>query len=320
MERSEVHSRKEVAVPIKIPEDLPARPILEGENIFIMSEGRANRQDIRPLEIAIVNLMPTKIATETQLLRMLSNTPLQVNITLVRAEGHDSKNTSQQHLERFYKTFSAVSNRTFDGMIITGAPVEQLPFEAVDYWPELVDIMDYAVSNVHSTLYICWGAQAALYHYYGIPKRTLPQKLFGVFEHRINVPTNRLFRGFDDSFAAPHSRHTEVWRKDLEAEPALSILAESAEAGVLIVGTAGGRSLFITGHLEYDRETLDAEYRRDLNRGLAIDMPRHYYPRNDPSCSPLVRWRAHAHLFYSNWLNYCVYQETPYQLSDILSH
>lgn len=320
MERSEVHSRKEVAVPIKIPEDLPARPILEGENIFIMSEGRANRQDIRPLEIAIVNLMPTKIATETQLLRMLSNTPLQVNITLVRAEGHDSKNTSQQHLERFYKTFSAVSNRTFDGMIITGAPVEQLPFEAVDYWPELVDIMDYAVSNVHSTLYICWGAQAALYHYYGIPKRALPQKLFGVFEHRINVPTNRLFRGFDDSFAAPHSRHTEVWRKDLEAEPALSILAESAEAGVLIVGTAGGRSLFITGHLEYDRETLDAEYRRDLNRGLAIHMPRHYYPRNDPSCSPLVRWRAHAHLFYSNWLNYCVYQETPYQLSDILSH
>ena len=279
-------------MPIKIPEDLPARPILEGENIFVMTEGRANRQDIRPLEIAIVNLMPTKIATETQLLRLLGNTPLQVNVTLLRAEGHESKNT-------------------------TGAPVEQLPFEAVDYWEELVDIMDYAKKNVHSTLYICWGAQAGLYHHYGIPKYGLPQKLSGIFSHTINEPTNQLFRGFDDVFHAPHSRHTEVRREDIAKVPGLDILAESDEAGVLVAGTRDGRNLFITGHLEYDRDTLDGEYRRDVARGMEINPPAHYYPGGDTSRPPLVSWRAHAHLFYSNWLNYCVYQATPYRLDDI---
>lgn len=304
-------------MPIKIPEDLPARPILEGENIFVMTEGRANRQDIRPLEIAIVNLMPTKIATETQLLRLLGNTPLQVNVTLLRAEGHQSKNTAPQHLERFYKTFSQVRHRSFDGMIITGAPVEQLPFEEVDYWGELAGIMDYAKKNVHSTLYICWGAQAGLYHLYGIPKQPLPRKLSGIFSHTINEPTNRLFRGFDDVFHAPHSRHTEVRREDIAATGALDILAESEEAGVLVAGTPDGRSLFITGHLEYDRETLDAEYRRDMAKGMDIAPPAHYYPEDDPSRPPLVSWRAHAHLFYSNWLNYCVYQDTPYLLGDI---
>ena len=245
-------------MPIKIPEDLPARPILEGENIFVMTEGRANRQDIRPLEIAIVNLMPTKIATETQLLRLLGNTPLQVNVTLLRAEGHESKNTAPQHLERFYKTFSQVRDSSFDGMIITGAPVEQLAFEEVDYWDELVGIMDYAKKHVHATLYICWGAQAGLYHHYGIPKYGLPRKLSGIFSHTINDPTNQLFRGFDDVFHAPHSRHTEVRGEDIAKIPTLEILAESDEAGVLVAGTLDGRSMFITGHLEYDRDTLDA--------------------------------------------------------------
>ena len=304
-------------MPINIPEDLPARPILEGENIFVMTEGRATQQDIRPLEIAIVNLMPTKIATETQLLRVLGNTPLQVNVTLLRAEGHESKNTAPQHLDRFYKTFSQVRNQTFDGMIVTGAPVEQLDFEAVDYWDELVDIMRYARKNVHSTLFICWGAQAGLYHLYGIPKHGLSRKLSGIFEHTINDPTNQLFRGFDDVFQAPHSRHTEVRREDIAAVPELAILAESDEAGVLVAGTRDGRSLFITGHLEYDRDTLDSEYRRDVAKGLEIAPPAHYYPNNDPSRVPLVSWRAHAHLFYSNWLNYCVYQDTPFQLADI---
>ena len=263
-------------MPIKIPEDLPARPILEGENIFVMTEGRANRQDIRPLEIAIVNLMPTKIATETQLLRLLGNTPLQVNVTLLRAEGHESKNTAPQHLERFYKTFSQVRDSSFDGMIITGAPVEQLAFEEVDYWDELVGIMDYAKKHVHATLYICWGAQAGLYHHYGIPKYGLPRKLSGIFSHTINDPTNQLFRGFDDVFHAPHSRHTEV-----------------------------------------RGEALDAEYRREVAKGMEITPPAHYYPGDDATRPPLVSWRAHAHLFYSNWLNYCVYQATPYRLDDI---
>ncbi|MEG2004696.1 MAG: homoserine O-succinyltransferase [Bilophila sp.] len=301
-------------MPIKIPEDLPACPILEGENIFVMTEQRALHQDIRPLEIVIVNLMPTKIATETQLLRVLGNTPLQVNITLLRAEGHDSRNTTQQHLERFYKTFSEVRGQRFDGMIVTGAPVEQLPFEEVDYWAELTTIMDYAHTHVHSTLYICWGAQAGLYHHYGIPKRALAHKLSGIFSHTINTPTNKLFRGFDDIVFAPHSRHTEVSRTDLEAVSELEILAESAEAGVLLAGTPDGRNLFITGHLEYDRETLDTEYRRDKDKGLATPPPAHYYPNDDPTRPPLVSWRAHAHLFYSNWLNYCVYQATPFSL------
>lgn len=304
-------------MPIKIPEQLPARPILESENIFVMTETRANRQDIRPLEIAIVNLMPTKIATETQLLRVLGNTPLQVNITLLRAEEHESRNTSQQHLERFYTTFSRVKGQSFDGMIITGAPVEQIPFEAVDYWDELVDIMNYAMSRVHSTLYICWGAQAGLYHHFGIPKHPLSSKLFGVFPHRVTTPNNRLFRGFDDVFLAPHSRHTEIRREDLEKIEELEIFAESPEAGVLAAGTRDGRNLFVTGHFEYDRDTLDAEYRRDVAKGLPIHVPAHYYPEDDPSQPPIMSWRSHAHLFYANWLNYVVYQETPYQLEAI---
>ena len=306
-------------MPIKIPEDLPARPILEDENIFVMTESRANRQDIRPLEIAIVNLMPTKIATETQLLRVLGNSPLQVNITLIKAEEHESKNTPVQHLERFYTTFSEVRHKNFDGMIITGAPVEQIPFEEVDYWKELTEIMDYSCSNVHSTLYICWGAQAGLYHHYGIPKYPLEKKVFGVFKHRLNFPRYRLFRGFDAEFNAPHSRYTEVRREDILDVPGLDILAESEEAGVLVAGTPNGRSLFIMGHLEYDVDTLDREYRRDVEKGLDIAPPLHYYPDDDPSRNPVMSWRAHAHLFYSNWLNYYVYQETPYNISDILS-
>ena len=304
-------------MPIKIPEDLPARPILEGENIFVMTESRAMRQDIRPMEIAIVNLMPTKIATETQLLRLLGNTPLQVNITLIRAAEHVSKNTDPQHLERFYTTFDAVRERTFDGMIITGAPVEQLDFEAVDYWDELKDIISYTTTRVHSTLFICWGAQAGLYHLYGVPKYPLEQKTSGVFAHRIAQPGNKLFRGFDDVFQAPHSRHTEIRHADIARIPALEMLADSDEAGVFMVGTRDGRRLFVTGHMEYDPETLDAEYRRDIAKGMDIQPPAHYYPNDDPANAPLVRWRAHAHLFFSNWLNYCVYQETPYIIDDI---
>ena len=305
-------------MPIKIPEDLPARPILEGEEIFVMTESRANRQDIRPLEIAIVNLMPTKIATETQLLRLLGNTPIQVNITLIRAAEHVSKNTAPEHLERFYTTFDRVRDQTFDGMIITGAPVERLPYEAVDYWKELAEIMDYTATRVHSTLFICWGAQAGLYHFYGIPKYELSHKISGVFTHKITSPNSKLFRGFDDVFHAPHSRYTEVRHSDIERIKALQILSESDEAGILVVGTPDNRQIFTTGHLEYDANTLDNEYRRDIAKGLDIEPPRHYYLGGDPNLPPRVTWRAHAHLFYSNWLNYCVYQETPYHLEDIL--
>ena len=305
-------------MPIKIPEDLPARPILEGEDIFVMTESRANRQDIRPLEIAIVNLMPTKIATETQLLRLLGNTPIQVNITLIRAADHVSKNTAHEHLERFYTTFDQVRDQTFDGMIITGAPVERLPYESVDYWGELAEIMDYTATRVHSTLFICWGAQAGLYHFYGIPKYELSHKISGVFTHKITSPNSKLFRGFDDVFHAPHSRYTEVRHSDIERIKALQILCESDEAGILVVGTRDNRQIFITGHLEYDANTLDSEYRRDIAKGLDIEPPRHYYLGGDPNLPPRVTWRAHAHLFYSNWLNYCVYQETPYHLEDIL--
>ncbi len=304
-------------MPIKIPEDLPARPILESEDIFVMTESRANRQDIRALEIAIVNLMPTKIATETQLLRLLGNTPIQVNITLVRAAGHVSKNTAHEHLERFYTTFDRIRNNTYDGMIITGAPVEKLPYEAVDYWNELTEIMDFTLRRVHSTLFICWGAQAGLYHLYGIPKHDLPKKMSGIFAHNIVRPNNKLFRGFDDSFHAPHSRHTEVRNEDIKRIGALEILSESEEAGVLLIGTPDNRQIFITGHLEYDADTLDKEYRRDIGKGIKIDPPQHYYPNEDPNLPPHVTWRAHAHLLFSNWLNYCVYQETPYVIEDI---
>ena len=304
-------------MPINIPSDLPARAALEQENIFVMTEERATSQDIRPLDIVIVNLMPTKITTETQLLRVLGNTPIQVDITLLRTAEHVSKHTPLDHLDRFYKTFDEIKDRHFDGMIVTGAPVEHLPFEDVDYWKELLKIMNYAsTGHVFSTLYICWAAQAALYHFYGIPKHDLPSKRFGVFEHDVLEPTCNLFRGFDDVFHAPHSRHTEVRAKDVRKVPELNILAESREAGLAMVERFDHSQVFMTGHLEYDRNTLDKEYKRDLAKGLPINMPRHYYPGDNPDATPVVNWRAHAHLFFSNWLNYCVYQETPYNFTD----
>ena len=304
-------------MPIKIAEDLPARNILENENIFVMTESRALRQDIRPLEIVIVNLMPTKIATETQLLRLLGNSPLQVNITLLRTERHISKNTAPEHLERFYKTFSDIKRQAFDGMIITGAPVEQLDFKEVDYWDELREIIDFAEANVLSTLYVCWGAQAGMFHLYGIPKHPMKKKLSGIYTHTITKPLNKIFRGFDDVFHAPHSRYTQTLRADVEQIGALEILAESDQAGILLLASKDGRRHFITGHLEYDRDTLDGEYRRDLAKGLNAAIPENYYPDNDPSRTPIMTWRAHAHLFFSNWLNYHVYQETPYHIYDI---
>ncbi len=303
-------------MPINIPSDLPARAALEQENIFVMTEERATSQDIRPLDIVIVNLMPTKITTETQLLRVLGNTPIQIGITLLRTAEHVSKHTPLDHLERFYKTFDEIKDRHFDGMIVTGAPVEHLPFEDVDYWKELLKIMNYAsTGHVFSTLYICWAAQAALYHFYGIPKHDLPSKRFGVFEHDVLEPTCNLFRGFDDVFHAPHSRHTEVRAKDVRRIPELNILAESREAGLALVERYDHSQVFMTGHLEYDRNTLDKEYKRDLAKGLPINMPRHYYPGDNPDATPVVNWRAHAHLFFSNWLNYYVYQETPYSFT-----
>jgi homoserine O-succinyltransferase len=282
-----------------------------------MTEDRAVGQDIRPLRIAIVNLMPTKIATEVQLLRLLGNSPVQVDITLIKAENHVSRNTSAEHLERFYTTFSKVRGKKFDGMIITGAPVEQLRFREVDYWEELTAIMDYSRTHVFSTLYICWGAQAGLRHHFGIKKYPLPEKMFGVFPHRVTARYNPIFRGFDDLFSMPHSRHTEVRREDVAANPDLEILADSAEAGVSIIKDRRRRQLFITGHMEYDADTLAREYFRDVDRGLPITPPRNYFPQDDPALPPLVTWRAHANLFFSNWLNFYVYQETPYDLEAI---
>ena len=304
-------------MPLIIPKTLPAYGVLGSENVFVMHKRRARTQHIRPLRIVALNLMPTKIATETQLARLLANSPLQVQLTLLHTASHAASHVPGEHMEAFYKTFDEIRGERFDGMIITGAPVEQLAFEEVDYWDELVGIMDYAKKHVHATLYICWGAQAGLYHHYGIPKYGLPRKLSGIFSHTINDPTNQLFRGFDDVFHAPHSRHTEVRGEDIAKIPTLEILAESDEAGVLVAGTLDGRSMFITGHLEYDRDTLDAEYRRDVAKGMEIAPPAHYYPGDDATRPPLVSWRAHAHLFYSNWLNYCVYQATPYRLDDI---
>ena len=304
-------------MPINIPADLPARSKLEEENIFVMSEERAMCQDIRPLRIAIVNLMPTKIATETQLLRLLGNSPVQVDITLIKAEHHVSKNTSADHLERFYTTFSQVRGSKFDGMIITGAPVEQIAFDEVDYWDELRAIMDYSRTHVFSTLYICWGAQAGLFHHFGIDKHPVPEKVFGVFPHWVHDRLNPIFRGFDDMFFMPHSRHTEIRRDDIAACPDLRILAESPEAGVSIVKDNKRRQFFITGHMEYDADTLAREYTRDLDRGLPVAMPQYYFPDNDPQKPPFVSWRAHANLFFSNWLNFYVYQETPYELDAI---
>jgi homoserine O-succinyltransferase len=304
-------------MPIKIPTTLPARAILERENIFIMDEDRATHQDIRPLRVAILNLMPTKITTETQLLRLLSNSALQVEVTLLHTATYESKNTDADHLLEHYATFEDVRQEKFDGLIITGAPVEQMHFEEVEYWDELTHIMDWAETNVESTFYICWGAQAALYHKYGIPKYDLPHKMFGVYEHRILSSTESLLRGFDDIFLAPHSRHTEIRCVDIEKVDELQILAESDEAGVYIVGTKDGRHLFITGHSEYDPLTLKGEYDRDVNKGLPIDVPQNYYPMNDPTQPPNVRWRGHANLLYANWLNYYVYQVTPYDPNEI---
>ena len=303
-------------MPIKIPADLPARVSLEDENIFVMTEERAQTQDIRPLEIAIVNLMPTKIATETQLLRLLGNTPLQVNVTLLRTNEHISRNTPLQHLEKFYKTFDEIKNTNFDGMIVTGAPVEHLEFSDVDYWDELGLIMNFAARHASSTLYICWAAQAALYHFYGIEKHSLRAKVSGIFPHRVLTPTCRLFRGFDDVFYAPHSRHTTISREDILTNEDLTLLSESPEAGVFMVQARNGREIFVTGHLEYDADTLDKEYHRDLDKGINPHVPSHYYPGDDPAQPPLVSWRAHAHLFFSNWLNYYVYQETPFNLQE----
>ena len=304
-------------MPINIPSALPARAALENERIFVMSEDRALEQDIRPLQIAIVNLMPTKIATEIQLLRLLSRSPLQVDITLIKAENHVSKNTSEEHLDRFYTTFSKVRNRKFDGMIITGAPVEQLPFEGVDYWTELQDIMDYSKENVFSTIHICWGAQAALYHHFGIDKINLPEKLFGVFPHKVMLENSTMFRGFDDVFYAPHSRHTSISGDDIRKCSELEILAESPEAGVCVALAPRHRQLYVTGHFEYDRETLAQEYFRDKDRGLNIDVPRNYFENDDPQGNIMVRWRSYASLFFSNWLNFYLYQDTPFDISKI---
>ena len=304
-------------MPIKIPNQLPASDILRNENIFVMDEDRAVHQDIRPLKIAILNLMPTKINTETQLLRLLGNTPIQVEITLVRTSTYQSKNTSAEHLLTFYETFEQVENLKFDGLVITGAPVEQMAFEEVDYWEELKMIMEWGKRHVFSTFHICWGAQAGLYHWYGIPKFPLPAKQFGVFPHRVLQENVKLLRGFDDIFYAPHSRHTEVRRADIEKVPELDILVESDKAGIYIVASQDGRQVFVTGHSEYDPLTLKSEYDRDVALGLPITVPSNYYPNDDPSQMPQVRWRGHSNLLFANWLNYYVYQETPYDLNKL---
>lgn len=304
-------------MPIKIPNDLPAVKTLNDENIFVMTETRAITQDIRTLKILLLNLMPKKIETETQLSRLLGNSPLQVDLTMIHTKSHQSKNTAPEHLFAFYQTFDDIKEQTFDGMIITGAPVENMPFEEVEYWEELCNIMEWSKSHVHSTFHICWGAQAGLYYHYGINKQPLDKKLFGIFEHTADYKKSILLRGFDDKFMVPHSRHTTVRREDIEAVPQLKILASSQEAGVYIVSTEGGRQFFITGHSEYDAETLKNEYIRDLNAGKPIEIPKNYFPNNDPSVEPMVSWRSHANLLYSNWLNYFVYQTTPYDIKEI---
>jgi len=304
-------------MPIRINADLPAKKILEHENIFVMDSQQASTQDIRPLRIVILNLMPLKITTETDLIRLLSNTPLQIEVDFLKISGHISKNTPVEHMMTFYKDFSTLRNENYDGMIITGAPVEQMPFEEVDYWKEVSEIFDWARTHVTSTLYICWAAQAGLYHFYGVPKYPLPQKMFGIFKHKVYDHQNPIFRGFDDEFYVPHSRHTEVRKSDIEKVPELTLLSESEESGVYMVMARGGREFFITGHSEYSPYTLDTEYRRDLDKGLPIEMPLNYYRNNDPKEGPLVRWRGHANLLFSNWLNYFVYQQTPYDIREI---
>ena len=304
-------------MPIQIPNDLPAANTLMQENIFVMTQQRAESQHIRPLEIVLLNLMPTKIATETQLSRLLGNTPLQVNLELMHMSSHKSKNVSQEHLLAFYKSFDELKHRKFDGMVITGAPVELLDFEDVDYWQELCEIMEWSKTNVHSTFHICWGAQAGLYYHYGVPKYPLDKKLFGVFQHEADYKRAILLRGFDDIFWAPHSRHTTILREDVEKIPGLKILASSKEAGVYAVMSKGGRQIFVTGHSEYDPETLNNEYVRDKNQGFEIEVPKNYFPDNDDTKPPIVRWRGHANLLFSNWLNYFVYQTTPYDIMTI---
>ncbi len=304
-------------MPIRIPDSLPARATLESENIFVMTELRALRQDIRPLKLLLLNLMPTKIVTETQLLRKLSNTPLQIQVELLQTASYIGRYTDSSHLDSFYTTFAQIKHQSYDGMIITGAPVENLDFTQVDYWEELCEIMEWSKHHVHSTLHICWGAQAALYHHYNIPKRTLEEKLFGVFEHNVLKPSSPLFRGFDDIFVTPHSRYTEVQESDIRSVKELEVLSTSPDAGVFALKTRDSRQLFLLGHPEYDPETLALEYQRDIDKGLLISVPKNYFPNDDPSQKPIVRWRSAGQLLYSNWLNYYVYQTTPYDLTRI---
>ncbi len=303
-------------MPIKIMSDLPAKGILEKENIFVMDESRAEHQDIRPIEIGILNLMPLKQETELQLLRSLSNTPLQVDVTFLAVSTHEFKNTSQSHLNKFYQSFDDVRSRNLDGLIITGAPVELIEFEAVDYWKEITAIMEWTKTHVTSTLHLCWGAQAALYYHYGIPKYTLDKKMFGIYRHHVENRKIPLVRGFDDYFMAPHSRHTETRKEDIEAVEDLTILAESEEAGIFLVTDREGKKIFVMGHPEYDRITLDKEYKRDTERGLSIEVPVNYYPDDNPENKPYLQWRSHGSALYANWLNYYVYQQTPFEFLD----
>ena len=304
-------------MPLRLPDKLPAIEMLKQENIFVMDESRAHSQEIRPLKIVILNLMPLKITTETDLIRLLSNTPLQMEINFMKLKSHTPKNTPVEHMLMFYKDFDILRNEKFDGMIITGAPVETMPFEDVAYWDEITQIFDWAKTHVTSTLYICWAAQAGLYHFYNIPKYPLPKKMFGIFPQKTLQPMLPIFRGFDDVVAMPHSRHTEVHRSDIEKDPQLTIIAESEESGVSIVMARGGREFFITGHFEYSPNTLDKEYRRDAGKRDDVELPKNYYRDNDPAKGPVVTWRAHANLLFSNWINYYVYQETPYDINKI---
>jgi homoserine O-succinyltransferase/O-acetyltransferase len=304
-------------MPLNLPDKLPAIKLLQKENIFVMNASRASKQDIRPLRIALLNLMPVKITTETDLIRLLSNSPLQVELDFIKLSTHTSKNTPKEHMEAFYKDFESIIHRKYDGLIITGAPVEQMPFKEVSYWNELTEIFDWAKSNVTSSLFICWGAQAALWHYHGIPKYPLEKKMFGVFEHTKAKSSNPILRGFDDLFYVPHSRHTEVRREDILKVPDLDILSESEEAGVYMVASKNGREFFLTGHSEYSPETLGNEYKRDLAKNLPIEIPKNYYRDDNPDNEPLVRWRSQANMLFVNWLNYFVYQETPYNIDAI---
>ena len=304
-------------MPLNLPDKLPAIELLKEENIFVIDTSRATQQDIRPLRIVILNLMPLKITTETDLVRLLSNTPLQVEISFMKIKSHTSKNTPIEHMKTFYTDFDQMRHEKYDGMIITGAPVEQMDFEEVTYWDEITEIFDWARTHVTSTLYICWAAQAGLYHFYGVPKYDLPAKMFGVFRHTLREPYVPIFRGFDDEFYVPHSRHTEIRREDVMKVPDLTLLSESEESGVYMAMARGGREFFITGHSEYSPYTLNDEYMRDVNKGLPIAVPRNYYRNNNPALGPVVRWRGHANLLFTNWLNYYVYQETPYDINQI---